>query len=407
MEVISEQIKVKMDPAPEVLLKAHLIDSKEIITLEVYRGEETPYYYVGEGNYTAYVRIGNESVMATATDLKRLVLRGKNKTYDSLVTGYSFDDYFFSKLKAAYYKKTKKSMEMKDFELFGIVDKSGMLTNAGALLADESPIYCSRLFCTRWNGIDKASGVIDALDDGEYTGSLILLLEEGMSFARRNSKKMWRKESDRRVEYPEYPERSIFEGLVNGLVHRDYLDMGSEVHIDIFDDRLEIYSPGGMYDGTLIQDRDIDNVPSKRRNPVVADIFSRLDYMERRGSGFKKIMQAYEVEPNYTEDKKPVFYSNATEFRVILKNLNFTDEVLREENEVLDEVLNEVLDSGRTEMEIKVIKAILVSPRIKQKELAEQIGISVSTIQRTIKNLVKEGKIVRVDGKRDGYWKIL
>lgn len=86
---------------------------------------------------------------------------------------------------------------------------------------------------------------------------------------------------------------------------------------------------------------------------------------------------------------------------VILKNLNFTDEVLREENEVL----NEVLDSRRTEMEIKVIKAILVSPRIKQKELAEQIGISVSTIQRTIKKLVKEGKIVRVDGKRDGYWK--
>ena len=407
MEVISEQIKVKMDPTPEVLLKAHLVDGKEIVTLEVHRGEGTPYYYVGEGNYTAYVRIGNESVMATATDLKRLVLRGKNRTYDSLVTDYSFDDYSFSKLKAAYYKKTKKSMEMKDFESFGIVDKNGMLTNAGALLADESPIYCSRLFCTRWNGIDKASGVIDALDDEEYTGSLILLLEEGMNFARRNSKKMWKKESDRRVEYPEYPERSIFEGLVNGLVHRDYLDMGSEVHIDIFDDRLEIYSPGGMYDGTLIQDRDIDNVPSKRRNPVVADIFSRLDYMERRGSGFKKIMQAYEVEPNYTEDKRPVFYSNATEFRVILKNLNFTDEVLNEKNEVLDEVLNEVLDSGRTEMEIKVIKAILFSPRIKQKELAEQVGTSVSTIQRTIKKLVKEGKIVRVNGKRDGYWKVL
>ena len=406
MEVISEQIKIKMDPTPEVILKAHRMDGKEIVTLEVCRGEETPYYYVGEGNYTAYVRIGNESVMATATDLKRLVLRGKNRTYDSLVTDYNFDDYSFSKLKAAYYKKTKKSMEMKDFESFGIVDKNEMLTNAGALFADESPVYCSRLFCTRWNGIDKASGIIDALDDEEYTGSLILLLEEGMNFARRNSKKMWKKESDRRVEYPEYPERSIFEGLVNGLVHRDYLDMGSEVHIDIFDDRLEIYSPGGMYDGTLIQDRDIDNVPSKRRNPVVADIFSRLDYMERRGSGFKKIMQAYEVEPNYTEDKKPVFYSNATEFRVILKNLNFTDEVLNEKNEVLDEVLDEVLNSGRTETEIKVIKAILVSPRIKQKELAEQVGISVSTIQRTIKKLVKEGKIVRVKGKRDGYWKI-
>ena len=93
--------------------------------------------------------------------------------------------------------------------------------------------------------------------------------------------------------------------------------------------------------------------------------------------------------------------------QVILKNLNFTDEVLNEKNEVLDEVLDEILDSGRTEMEIKVIKAILFSPRIKQKELAEQVGISVSTIQRTIKKLVKEGKIVRVNGKRDGYWKVL
>lgn len=74
-------------------------------------------------------------------------------------------------------------MEIKDFESFGIIDRNGMLTNAGALFADESPVYCSRLFCTRWNGIDKASGVIDALDDEEYTGSLILLLEEGMNFA--------------------------------------------------------------------------------------------------------------------------------------------------------------------------------------------------------------------------------
>ena len=383
MEVISEQIKVKMDPAPEVLLKAHLIDSKEIITLEVYRGEETPYYYVGEGNYTAYVRIGNESVMATATDLKRLVLRGKNKTYDSLVTGYSFDDYFFSKLKAAYYKKTKKSMEMKDFESFGIVDKNGMLTNAGALLADESPIYCSRLFCTRWNGIDKASGVIDALDDGEYTGSLILLLEEGMSFARRNSKKMWRKESDRRVEYPEYPERSIFEGLVNGLVHRDYLDMGSEVHIDIFDDRMEIYSLGGMPDGSVIQERDPLMVPSTRRNPVLADIFNRLGYMERKGSGFGKIIGGYEFQINYDESKKPSFRSDRYQFTVIMPNLNY--------------------DVPQDLMDVQIIKLIRNDKKISTEKIADVLGVSTKTVKRHIK---KMNNVRYVGSGYSGYWEI-
>lgn len=79
-----------------------------------------------------------------------------------------------------------------------------------------------------------------------------------------------------------------------------------------------------------------------------------------------------------------------------MKNLNFT-------NEVLDKVLN----SGRTEVEIKVIKEILQSPAIRQKDLAEEVGVSVSTVQRIIKKLVKDGKIVRMNGKRDGYWKIL
>lgn len=67
----------------------------------------------------------------------------------------------------------------------------------------------------------------------------------------------------------------------------------AEAHVDIFDDRLEIYSPGGMFDGTRVQDRNIHKIPSKRRNPVLADIFDRLGYMERSGSGFGKMLDGY------------------------------------------------------------------------------------------------------------------
>lgn len=99
--------------------------------------------------------------------------------------------------------------------------------------------------------------------------------------------------------------------------------LGSEVHIDIFDDRLTIYSPGGMLDGTLIQDCNLSDVPSARRNPVIADIFNRLGYMERQGSGLNKINAAYERAANFHVGLEPVFYSDNIQFKVTLKNLNY------------------------------------------------------------------------------------
>ena len=65
--------------------------------------------------------------------------------------------------------------------------------------------------------------------------------------------------------------------------------MGSEVHLDIYDDRLTVISPGGMYNGMLIQDLDIKDVSSERRNPILANVMAQLDYMEKRGSGLTRI----------------------------------------------------------------------------------------------------------------------
>lgn len=111
-----------------------------------------------------------------------------------------------------------------DFISFGLKGDDGILTNAGALLADESPIRHSRIFCTHWNGLDKTSGVMEALDDAEYSGDLISLLQDGENFVRHNTKKRWKKVQDGRIEMPDIPERAAFECIVNGLIHRDYLE---------------------------------------------------------------------------------------------------------------------------------------------------------------------------------------
>ena len=142
-------------------------------------------------------------------------------------------------------------------------------------------------------------------------------------FVRNNSKKAWRKVDDGRIEMPDYPDRAVLEGVVNALIHRNYMEIGSEVHIDMFDDRIEIYSPGGMVSGISLAGKDLLKIPSKRRNPILADIFSRLKYMERRGSGFKKILADYEGQVEFDETKMPVFDADNDDFILTLYNLNY------------------------------------------------------------------------------------
>ncbi|MBO5486176.1 MAG: hypothetical protein J5988_04495 [Eubacterium sp.] len=78
-----------------------------------------------------------------------------------------------------------------------------------------------------------------------------------------------------------------------------------------------------MFDGSLVQNLDTDHVPSRRRNPVIADIFNRMNFMERRGSGFKKIKDDYHKAVNFRSELEPQFYSDATSFWVTLYNLNY------------------------------------------------------------------------------------
>lgn len=331
-EIISETIKTRIDPIPMFKLDHQKVDNKELIIVEVMKGSLTPYYYSGDGQLVAFIRIGNESVQANSLQLRELVIRGNAQSYDSLPSRYQFEDMSFSKLRSVYLQRTGSSFTEADFESFGIVDVNGYLTNAGALLADESPIRHSRVFCTRWNGLTKASGLVDAIDDEEHSGGLISLYQNALNFIMRHNRKAWRKVPDGRIEYPDYPERAVSEGLVNALIHRDYLDISSEVHIDIFDDRLEIYSPGGMVDGSSLEGKDLKAISSRRRNPVLADIFSRLKLMERRGSGFRKIIEDYDFQENTTKDLMPKFVVKDNDFILTLYNLNYLERHLNSQN---------------------------------------------------------------------------
>ncbi len=424
---ISEEIKSKLDPVPAVNLEPKEIDGKKLILLHVYPGQETPYYYIGDKQRLAFVRIGNESVVADRTQLKNLVLKGSGRTYDSLPSSYKFGDMAFSKLKSVHYKRLQRSFDDIEFVSWGIIDENGNLTNAGALLADESPVRQSRIFCTRWNGLDMTSGLGEAIDDVELEGCVIGQLQDAVSFVRNNSHKKWWKENDYREELPDYPERAITEAIANAIIHRDYMQMGSEIHIDMYDNRLEIYSPGGMMDGRLIQQLNPLTVPSKRRNPLLADFFSRLGLMERRGSGMKKIMDAYKQYNHLIDCHAPEFTSDASEFHVTLWNQNYErEEIVKDDANAVEEFANqdgqfvnqqnEFANKGEQFVKSRkeflkasrqIYNLISANPRVTTAQMAEKLKISQRQVQKYLKRLQDAEKISRLGNRKNSEWRII
>lgn len=322
-ELISELIKSKIEPTLEFTLKTMSVEDKNILQVSIPIGKNTPYYYSNNGAKEIFFRMGNESIPATNNIISELVLRGTHLSFDAINSLKLIKEATFLYFNAFYKQITGKSINSKsqiDYASFGFFYSEEYLNYCGALFADQYLVFNSRIFATRWNGFDKIAH-FEGLASQNYEGNVLKLLQDGESFIARNSFDMWRKNGHGHDTFYEYPTQAIHEALINALVHRDYLILGSEIHIDIYDDRMEIVSPGGMMDGKFIQNLNIQNVASNRRNPFLCNIFSRLKLIEARGSGLLKIYKSY------PEDNKPRFFSNSQSFFVILPNLNFGKKV--------------------------------------------------------------------------------
>ena len=451
-DFISEMIKARLDPVPEVQLIPIEHEGRTLLEVKVKAGVLTPYYYYQDGTRTAFVRVGNESVECNAQQLLSLVLKGTHMTWDSLPTQVDASKHSFIILANTFREQTHQEWNDKYLESFGLVTSDGKLTNAGLLFVDNCTVFQSRIFCTRWTGLYKD----DAISSVEHRANLVLLLKYGMDFIKNYTMSGWVKMPNYRLNLPDYSDRAIFEGLVNHLIHRDYTVMGGEVHIDIYDDRVELVSPGAMLDGTQIQDRDIYNVPSIRRNPVIADMFTQLDYMEKRGSGLRKMRELTEKLPNFLPGKKPRYKTEASSFFTTFYNLNWgengripVEEVANRVNSTLkkypvngegsekrfgvnaekfgvnekssekrfgvtnnasvkkfgvkgEEASKRVSRTGQ-----KIIDLVISDPSITAEAMSVKIGVSKRAVEKNIKELRDRGILVHEGSDKAGYWRII
>lgn len=391
-EIISAKIRDYMDPLPLVEMIPLRINNSDILQLKVSGGNYTPYYYVGDGQRVAFVRIGDESLPATAEQMMRLVLKGSNKTYDSLHTDYKIEDYSFTILANTFKTRTSQEWNRKYLLSFGLVTNTDCLTNAGALFADDCPLWQSRLYCTRWDGIVKG----DAINDAEFSGNVLMLLREALNFVKSNTKNGWEKLPNGRKNKPEYAERALLEAFVNHFIHRDYTVMGGEVHLDIYDDRISITSPGGMYNGLLIQDLDIADVSSERRNPILANVMAQLDYMEKRGSGLTRICNETKTLSGYKDELKPIFKSTPTQFQTtIYASIN---------NKIVGDDVGVMSEIKLTVRQRKIVNIIKETPTVSARKMSEMLSVSQRTIERDLSAMKNIGLLKRQGEDNSGFW---
>ena len=166
-------------------------------------------------------------------------------------------------------------------------------TVAGVLLCSNSPenwLPNACITATRYRGVDRASGQLDAQ---EICGPLDKQVRESLAFAVRNMRVAARKEPARQ-DLSQYSEKALFEAFVNAVVHRDYSIRGSRIRLAMFEDRLEICSPGNLPNNLTVGSM---GERQSTRNEVLTSVMGRMDvggieaaggrqfFMERRGDG--------------------------------------------------------------------------------------------------------------------------
>ena len=201
------------------------------------------------------------------------------------------------------------------------------------------------------------------------------------------------------------------------MAHRDYLIQGSEVHVDMYDDRMVIYSPGSMPEGRLIQTMNLEDIPSVRRNPVIADIFAQLGYMERKGSGMGKIINPIKALPYFEEKMLPTFFSDRAQFTVTFPNMIMAwqeshpgieanimenDDVTQGVTQGVTQDVTQDVTQGK-DLDAWIERQVAVYPQISTEELAALSGLTSRTIKR---HIIKMPHIVYVGSGYSGHWEV-
>ena len=357
---LENKINDSLKPVPEYKLD---IQEDSTIVLTVFEGRYKPYLYKGK----AYKRNDSSTVEIERLEYNRLVLEGCNQSFEELP---SIDQQLtFSKLSTELIRvlgiEQLNRDILKTLELYS--DRTGF-NNAAALLADTNS----------FKGIDiiRFGDSIDEIMERKSLENISILLQMEQCIQMFNQYYRYEKiEGMDRKSVNKIPDRAFREAVANALVHRMW-DIPASIKISMYSDKIEISSPGGLPAG-ISEDEYLNGQISLLRNPIIGNVFFRLKYIEKFGTGIMRINYAYKdalIKPDYH------IFSNS--IQIVLPVIK-SDYKLNETEKKLLNILKTNGSMTRNEIEkaagIDKSKAIRGLNRLTEKKMIRKRGLGRGT----------------------------
>lgn len=395
IENLTNRISQNTDPKIHPRITVKEVEGKKIIVIEVKESLDRLILAFGR----PFKRVGKSTMRMGKDEYERLILE-KHKDrlqFDKQICEEAkFEDIDMRKVKA-YLKLREKNrkvsskikMPLSQFlvNVKAVINKKP--TNAGILFFGRNPlkfIFHAQLRLVRIKGIKIYGNTLDRLD---CNGTLWEMVDQAEDFIRKNIRLLgFRTEkSFRREDKFEYPIRALREAIINGLIHRDYFNL-ADVRVFIFDDRIEVVSPGPFPEGVT---------PSKPKhkpvNKILSDLMYDIGYIEKYGSGIYLENELCLKNGN----PKPVYEIDPIQTKVIFKSQVKDVTVVEIEEKILE---------GLNERQKKAIEYVRKNGKIARKEYEKLCKTSERTANRELAELIKKG-IIKKTGSGVKFYYVL
>lgn len=357
-----------------------------VLVITITPGNEKPYYLKSKGLKPSgvYIRYGRNISQATQEEISRMVRERDNIRYESLIS--QNQDLTFKTLENKFIEQGLDYNEFKMKTSGFISPKTNEFTNLAFWFSDQ---YDVETKIASYQGLDRDIFRLKK----EFGGSIINQIDKTLEyFEFCNETRIIINGKPTRTEIPSYNARSAREAILNCYCHKDF-SRSSNIKVEFFDDRCEIISPGGFYDGLTLEQA-LDGLQSFR-NPNLVKLLFKLDYIENYASGLSRIFKEYKK-----INLEPVIKTTIAMFKLTLPNRNYETLYLHPEQHIKDNSditfkdgllakssidINDELDEGLVTLnkrDSNIYKTIQNHPGLNYTQLEEYLLILDPTITR-------------------------